>query len=412
MLDVAKIRKDFPILERKINGKPLVYLDNAATSQKPLSVIQALTDYYTNNNANIHRGIHTLSEEATEAYEGSREKIAKFIDAPDSRGVIFTSNATEGFNLVMNTWGRQNIGEGDEIVLSAMEHHSNLVPWQMLAKEKHAQLRFIELTADGQLDMNSARNVIGKKTKLVCVTMMSNVLGTITPIKELATLAHAQGALIMVDGAQSVPHLQTSVRDLNCDFLSFSFHKMLGPTGVGVLWGRPEILKAMPPFMGGGNMIAAVWREKSRYNEIPGKFEAGTPNIADVIAAGKAVEYLEMLGMNNVRAHEVEITQYALERFSQFKGVIVYGPKDPTKRGGVISFNLDSVHPHDLGQILNESGVAVRAGHHCCQPLMRDLDVMGTARASFYIYNTLEEVDFLFKALADAERIMGHVALR
>lgn len=412
MLDVEKIRKDFPILDRKINGQQLVYLDNAATSQKPYSVIQALTDYYSLNNANIHRGIHTLSEEATEAYEGARKTIAKFIDAPDSRSVIFTRNATEGFNLVMFTWGRQNINEGDEIVLSTMEHHSNLVPWQMLAKEKKAVLRFIELTEDGELSMESARQVIGPKTKLVSVTQMSNVLGTITPLKELAALAHAQGALIMVDGAQGVPHLPTSVQDLDCDFLAFSFHKMLGPTGVGVLWGRYELLKAMPPFMGGGDMIAAVWREKSRYNELPWKFEAGTPNIADVIAAGKAIEYLQELGMENVRAHEIEITDYALKQFAKFNGVKVYGPKDAAKRGGVISFNLESVHPHDLGQILNESGVAVRAGHHCCQPLMRDLDVMGTARASFYIYNTTDEVDFLFKSLAEAERIMGHVAVR
>jgi cysteine desulfurase/selenocysteine lyase len=412
MLDVEAIRRDFPILDRKINGKPLVYLDNAATSQKPISVIQALIDYYSLNNANIHRGIHTLSEEATDAYEQARERIAKFIDAPEARSVIFTRNATEGFNLVMYTWGRQHVSEGDDIVVSAMEHHSNLVPWQMLAKEKGAHLKFIELTPDGELDMNSARAVIGPKTKLVSVTLMSNVLGTITPVRELADLAHAQGAVLMVDGAQGVPHLPVSVQEMDCDFLSFSFHKMLGPTGVGILWGRTEILKAMPPFMGGGDMIAAVWREKSRYNELPWKFEAGTPNIADVIAAAKAIEYLQNLGMENVRAHEIEMTEYALHKFSEVKGATIYGPKNANKRGGVISFNLESVHPHDLGQILNESGVAVRAGHHCCQPLMRDLDVMGTARASFYIYNTKEEIDFLFKSLSEAERIMGHVAVR
>lgn len=412
MFNVESVRKDFPILKRKIKEKPLVFLDNAASSQKPTQVIQAITNFYENHNANIHRGIHTLSEEATALYEGAREKIAKFIDAPETKGVIFTRNTTEAINLVMYTWGRQNIAAGDEIVLSALEHHSNLVPWQMLAKEKGATLRFIELTGDGLIDMDSAREVIGEKTKLVSITQMSNVLGTITPIRELAKLAHSVGALIFVDGAQGVPHLPTSVQELDCDFLAFSFHKMLGPTGVGVLWGRTDILKKMPPFMGGGDMIAAVWREKSRYNELPWKFEAGTPNFADVVASGAAVDYLQALGMNNVRDHEIEMTEYALAKFAQVKGATVYGSKDPTKRGGVISFNIDGVHPHDLGQIMDESGVAVRAGHHCCQPLMRDLDVMGTARISFYIYNTKEEIDFFFKALAEAERIMGHVALR
>jgi cysteine desulfurase/selenocysteine lyase len=412
MFDVAKIREDFPILKRKINGKPLVYLDNAATSQKPVHVIQALTNYYSNNNANIHRGIHTLSEEATREYEAARESVARFIDAPEARSVIFTRNATEALNLVMYSWGRHNIQEGDEIVVSAMEHHSNLVPWQMLCKERNARLVFINLTAEGELDMESARAAITARTKLVSITQMSNVLGSITPVREIAELAHAVGALVVVDGAQGVPHLPTSVRQLNCDFLAFSFHKMLGPTGVGVLWGKTELLQKMPPFMGGGDMIAAVWREKSRYNELPWKFEAGTPNIADVIAAATAVGYLEKLGMDNIRQHEIEITDYALKRFARLEGATVYGPRDATKRGGVISFNIKGVHPHDLGQILNESGVAVRAGHHCCQPLMRDLDVMGTARASFYIYNTKEEVDFLFEALQEAERILGHVALR
>jgi cysteine desulfurase/selenocysteine lyase len=412
MLDVAKIRADFPILQRKINGKPLVYLDNAATSQKPVQVIRALTEYYENNNANIHRGIHTLSEEATAAYESSRESIARFIDAPEARSVIFTRNATEAINLVMYSWGRHHINEGDEIVLTAMEHHSNLVPWQMLAKERGAKLVFIELTKDGELDMESARKAIGPKTKLVAITLMSNVMGTIVPVAEISDLAHAHGALVLVDGAQGVPHLPTSVRELKCDFLAFSFHKMLGPTGVGILWGRTELLQKMPPFMGGGDMIAAVWREKSRYNELPWKFEAGTPNIADVIAAGAAINYLQNLGMAAVRKHEIEITKYALEKFAEFKRATIYGPTDASKRGGVISFNLNGVHPHDLGHILNESGIAIRAGHHCCQPLMRELDVSGTARASFYIYNTNEEVDVFFQALQEAERIMGNVALR
>jgi cysteine desulfurase / selenocysteine lyase len=412
MLDVAKIRADFPILQRKINGKPLIYLDNAATSQKPVQVIRALTDYYENNNANIHRGIHTLSEEATAAYESSREAIARFIDAPEARSVIFTRNATEAINLVMYSWGRHHVEEGDEIVLSAMEHHSNLVPWQLLAKEKKCKLVFIELTKTGELDMDSARKVIGPKTKLVSITLMSNVLGTIVPVQEICDLAHQHGALVLVDGAQGVPHLPTSVRELKCDFLAFSFHKMLGPTGVGVLWGRTELLQKMPPFMGGGDMIAAVWRDKSRFNELPWKFEAGTPNIADVIAAGAAIDYLQGLGMANVRKHEIEITEYALKKFAEFKRATVYGPEDAHKRGGVISFNLNGVHPHDLGHIMNDYGIAIRAGHHCCQPLMRELDVAGTARASFYIYNTNEEVDLLFQALQEAERIMGNVALR
>lgn len=412
MLDVARIRADFPILQRKINGKPLVYLDNAATSQKPVQVIRALTEYYENNNANIHRGIHTLSEEATAAYEASRESIARFIDAPEARSVIFTRNATEAINLVMYSWARHNIGEGDEIVLSAMEHHSNLVPWQMLAKEKGAKLVFIELTPDGLLDMESARRVIGAKTKLVSITLMSNVLGSIVPVAEISDLAHEHGALVLVDGAQGVPHLPTSVRELKCDFLAFSFHKMLGPTGVGVLWGRTELLQKMPPFMGGGDMIAAVWRDKSRFNELPWKFEAGTPNIADVIAAGVAIGYLQNLGMAAVRKHEIEMTEYALQKFAEFNRATIYGSTDATKRGGVISFNLNGVHPHDLGHIMNDYGIAIRAGHHCCQPLMRDLDVAGTARASFYIYNTKEEIDVLFQALQEAERIMGNVALR
>lgn len=411
MFDAKEIRKDFPILDRTIGGKPLIYLDNAATSQKPRQVIDAISNYYSHYNANIHRGIHTLSEEATDAYEGAREKIRAFINAPESREVIFTRNATEAINLVMYSWGRKNIQAGDEIVLSAMEHHSNLVPWQMLAKEKGAKLVFVELTQDGKLDMESARNVIGEKTKLVSLTLMSNVLGCIVPIKELAELAHKHGALILVDGAQGVPHLPVDVQDLNCDFLAFSFHKMLGPTGVGILWGRAKLLEEMPPFMGGGDMIASVSRERSLYNQLPWKFEAGTPNIADVIAAGTAIDYLNKLGMENVRRHEMEITGYALKRLLEFSNVSIYGPADVAERGGVVAFNVRGVHPHDLGHILSEQGIAVRAGHHCCQPLMRLYDLMGTARASFYIYNTEEEVDIFVQALQKAEKVLGHVAV-
>lgn len=411
-MNIDEIRKDFPILERKINGHQLVYLDNAATSQKPLSVINAISDYYKNTNANIHRGIHTLSEEATIAYEDVRDKVAAFIGAKETRSVIFTRNATEAINLVAQTWGKTNILPGDEIVISAMEHHSNLIPWQWLAQERQAKLRFIELTPDGRLDMESAKNIINEKTKLVAVTQMSNVLGTITPIAELAKLAHANGAILLVDGAQGVPHLPTNVEEMGADFLVFSFHKLLGPTGVGILWGRPELLEAMPPFLGGGDMIASVWRDRATFNELPWKFEAGTPNIADVIGAGASIDYLMALGMDNVRAHEIELTEYALKAFQTLDDVKIYGPMDAKARGGVISFSLDHIHPHDLGQILNESGIAIRAGHHCCQPLMRDLQVWGTARASFYLYNTKAEIDLLIEALKEANKVMGHVAYR
>ncbi len=412
MIDVQEIRKDFPILERQVNGKQLIYLDNAATSQKPRCVIQALQSYYEGYNANIHRGIHTLSEEATSAYEGVREKVREFIDAPESRCVIFTRNATEALNLIAYSWGRTNILPGDEIVLSAMEHHSNLVPWQLLAAERGAKLVYLELTPDGLIDLEQAAAVIGPRTKVVAVTMMSNVLGTITPVRELGNLAHARGALLIVDGAQGVPHLKTSVSELGCDFLVFSCHKMLGPTGVGILWGRAELLEAMPPFLSGGDMISAVWRDRVRFNELPYKFEAGTPNIADVIATGSAIDYLQKLGMDNIRAHEIDLTGYALGRLSEIPDATVYGPGDATCRGGVISFNFADVHPHDIGQILNDAGIAIRAGHHCCQPLMRDLKVTGTARASFYIYNTKEEIDLFLDALQEADRVMGHVACR
>jgi cysteine desulfurase/selenocysteine lyase len=413
MFDTKKVREDFPILSRKVNGQTLVYLDNAATSQKPIQVIDAISQYYKEYNANIHRGLHTLSEEATIAYEDVREKIAKFIGARETNSVIFTRNTTEAINLVAHSWGRHNILPGDQIVLSAMEHHSNLVPWQMLAKDRQANLAFIELTADGQLDMESAKKVIGSpRTKLVCINHMSNALGTINPVAEIAKLARSQGATVLIDAAQSVPHLPTSVQEIDCDFLAFSFHKMLGPTGVGVLWGKPELLEAMPPFLGGGDMISAVWRDRATYNELPWKFEAGTPNIADVIASGVAIDYLQNLGMENVRAHEIELTEYALKKFTTLNDVVIYGPPNAKDRGGVISFNFAQVHPHDLGQILNESGIAIRAGHHCCQPLMRDLNVSGTARASFYIYNTKEEVDLLMAALEEANKVMGHVAFR
>ncbi len=419
MLNTNEIRKDFPILHREIEGKKLVYLDNAATSQKPNQVIDSLVDYYKNYNSNVHRGIHKLSEEATIAYEGVRELVKDFIKANDIKEIIFTANATASINLVAYSWGRANIFAGDEIVLSPMEHHSNLVPWQMLAAERGAKLLSLELTDDGQIDMESAREWIGPHTKLVCVSQMSNVLGTINPIAELAKLAHAQGALLLVDGAQGVPHLPTSVKEMDCDFLAFSTHKMLGPTGVGVLWAKRELLEAMPPFLGGGDMISIVKRNSFTVNELPWKFEAGTPNIADVIASGEAIKYLNKIGMPAVRAHEIELSKYALKLFADFAKenngadeLVLYGPTDPNKRGGVFSFNLGDIHPHDIGQILSDQGIAVRAGHHCCQPLMKDLGVPGTARASFYIYNTTEEIDMLFGALKEARKVLGHVAIR
>jgi cysteine desulfurase/selenocysteine lyase len=412
MFKAETIRGDFPILSKLVNGKKLVYLDNAATSQKPKQVIDCLDHYYTTLNANVHRGIHTLSEQATQEFEGVRELIKDFIGGSATREIIYTSNATEAINLVAYSWGRANVLAGDEIVLSPMEHHSNLVPWQLLAKEREAKLVFLDLTEDGQIDLKSAERLINKRTRIVAVTQMSNVLGTVTPIDQLAKIAHANGALILVDGAQGVPHLPTSVKDLDCDFLAFSLHKMLGPTGVGILWGKAEILESMPPFLGGGSMISSVSRQSSTWNELPWKFEAGTPNIADVIASGEAIKYLNKLGMKNVREHEIELSKYALKKFEETPGVTLYGPHDATKRGGVFAFNLRDIHPHDLGQILSEEGVAIRAGHHCCQPLMKDLKVVGTARASFYVYNTKEEIDILFESLKGAERVLGHVALR
>lgn len=412
MLDQDKIISDFPILGRKINGRKLVYLDNAATSQKPESVIRALSHYYEYYNANIHRGLHTLSEEATAAFEEVREKVRAFIDAPSERQIIFTKNATEAINLVLNSWGRHNVEAGDEIAISAMEHHSNFVTWQHLAAETGASLRFIELTPDGRIDLEQAATVIGAKTKIVAITQMSNVLGSITPVKEIVQLARNAGAVILLDGAQGVPHLPTSVRDLDVDFLAFSFHKMLGPTGVGVLYGKEELLDKMPPFMFGGDMISAVHRDRTKFNELPWKFEAGTPNIADVIASGAAIDYLNRLGMDAVRRHEIEITSYALNRMEELGDVTVYGPRDALEKGGVIAFNFADIHPHDIGQLLNESGVAIRAGHHCCQPLMGELGVNATARASFYIYNTKDEVDVLINALREAKKVFGHVSCR
>jgi cysteine desulfurase/selenocysteine lyase len=401
-LDVAKIRKDFPILERQVYGKPLVYLDNAATSQKPRQVIQALVDYYEGYNANIHRAVHALGEEATAAYELAREKVRKFINAPSTESIIFTRNTTEAINLVAYSWGRANIREGDEIVLTQMEHHSNLIPWQQLAKEKGATVQYVPVTEQGTLELNGLENLFDARTKMMALPHVSNSLGTINPVEKIAAEARRHGVTLLIDGAQGAPHLPVDVQAIDADFYAFSSHKMLGPTGVGVLYGRKELLEEMEPFMGGGEMIRKVTFEGATWNDLPWKFEAGTPNIADVIAFGAAIDYLSDLGMENVRQHEVEITEYALSRLSKVDDLVLYGPPDAGERGGVVSFNYADLHPHDVGTILDRHGVAIRAGHHCTQPLMRCFGITGTARASFYVYNTLEEVDVLVDALGEA----------
>jgi cysteine desulfurase/selenocysteine lyase len=407
-LDVARIREDFPILSRLVHGKPLVYLDNAATTQKPRQVIHALVDYYERYNANIHRAIHALGEEATDAYEAAREKVARFINAPSPECIVFTRNATESINLVAYTWGRANIDEGSELLLTLLEHHSNVVPWQRLAAERGASVRYVGVSEQQTLDLSEVDRLLGERTKLLAVTHVSNAVGTINPVAELIAKAHRNGTMVLVDGAQSAPHMPVDVQALDCDFFAFSGHKMLAPTGVGVLYARRELLEEMEPFLGGGEMIKKVTTDGASWNDIPWKFEAGTPSIGDVIGMGAAVDYLSALGMENVRAHEMEITEYALRRLRQLERVTVYGPPSATERGGVVSFNYPDIHPHDLGTVLDRQGVAVRAGHHCAQPLMRSLGVSGTARASFYVYNTLEEVDALIEGLAEAKAFFGN----
>jgi cysteine desulfurase / selenocysteine lyase len=407
--DVAETRRDFPILQRRMGDKPLVYLDNAATSQKPRQVMDALTDYYELHNANIHRAVHRLAEEATAGYEGAREKFARFLGAPDTTGVIFTRGTTESINLVAYAWGRKNLREGDEIVLTESEHHSNLVPWQLAARATGARLRFIPVLENGTLDMEAAGRLIGPRTKLVGCVHASNVLGTINPVEKLADMAHENGALMLVDGAQSAPHAPVDVRELGCDFFACSGHKMLGPTGVGVLWGRPELLEEMDPFMGGGEMIREVHLDHSTWNDLPYKFEAGTMNIAQAIGLGAAVDYLQGLGMDNVREHERRLGEYAYRRLSGLDDIDIHGPEKD--RTGVVSFFVPDVHPHDLSQLLDDAGVAIRSGHHCCQPLMRRLGVPATARASFYLYNTEEEVDALVGALEHAREFFRPFAV-
>ena len=395
----AEIRDDFPILSRMVHGKSLVYLDSGASSQKPRAVIEAMSVYYETYNANVHRGVYQISEEATAAMEKARVKVARFINARQSKQVIFTRNTSEGINLVAYSWGNANIHQGDVIVLTEMEHHSNLVPWQLLAQRTGARLEFVPITDDGLLNLDVYEQLLRQQPKLVAFTHMSNVLGTINPVREMIAQAHAVGAMTLVDAAQSVPHLPVDVQALDADFLCFSGHKMLGPTGIGVLYGKRGLLEAMPPFMGGGDMIRTVGLRESTWNDLPWKFEAGTPSIAEAIGLGAAVDYLNELGMAQVQQHEQEITRYAMEQLQTVPGLTIYGPS-AGKRGGVISFTLGDIHPHDLASILDqEAGVAVRAGHHCAQPLMERLGLAATARASFYIYTVKEEIDALVQGL-------------
>jgi cysteine desulfurase/selenocysteine lyase len=409
-LDLDAIRADFPILKQRVNGEPLIYLDNAATTHKPQVVIDSLVRYYSEQNANVHRGVHTLSQQATDAFEAVREQVAGFINAPTSRSVIFTRGTTEAVNLVAYAWGEAEIQAGDVIVSSLMEHHSNLVPWQRLAQKQGAELRLIPLSDDGQLDLEAAASLIDSRTKLVAITQMSNVLGTLNAIPTLAKMAHAVGAKLFVDGAQSVPHLPVDVQALDCDFLAFSAHKMAGPTGIGVLWGREEILAAMPPFHGGGAMIKEVFETYSTFGDLPYRFEAGTPHIEGVLGLGAALDYLQNLGMDKLHSYETELTGYALEQLQKIEGLQIYGPLKAEQRGGILAFNLAGIHPTDLGALLDQQGIAIRTGHHCCQPLMRRFGVTGMARASLYLYNTRSEIDALISGIQRAQRIFARAS--
>ncbi len=406
-LNIEQIRKDFPILEREIRpGVRVTYLDSTATSQKPVQVIEAMNDYYRHSNANIHRGVHALAEEATAMYEDAREKIAKFINATSSREVIYTRNTTESINLVAYSWARANLKAGDLVILTEMEHHSNLVPWHMLQAERGIELEFILVTNDGLLDLDTYKSLLSRRPKLVSFTHMSNVLGTVNPAAEIIRLAHEAGAIALVDGAQSVPHLKVDVQALDADFYAFSAHKMCGPTGIGALYGKTSLLEAMPPFLGGGDMIKEVKLRSFRPNTLPHKFEAGTPAIAEAVGFGAAVDYLSAIGMEKIAAHEHQITEYALDRLEEIPGVKLFGPS-ADKKGGVAAFTLEGVHPHDVAQILDRDGIAVRAGHHCAQPLHEKFGIPATSRASFYLYNTKEEVDLLVNGIYKVKEMFG-----
>ena len=393
MFDFKTIIKDFPILNRKINEKKLIYFDNAATSQKPKVVIDALSNFYSNTNANIHRGVHTLSMESTYLYDEAKDKIAEFINAPNSNSIIFTRGTTESLNLIADSWGQSNLKEPDNIVITELEHHSNIVPWQELIKKTKSKLKYIPINGDGTLNLSNINTIITKNTKLVSMTHVSNGIGTINNIKEIIKIAKSVGAITIIDAAQSAPHMPLDVTDLDCDFLTFSGHKMLAPTGIGVLYGKKEILKAMPPYQKGGDMILEVTFDKSTWNEIPFKFEAGTPNIAGAIGLSAAAKYLMEIGMQNIREHEIEITKYAYSNLMNINGIEILGPENIDIRAGLISFNIPDIHPHDLGTFLDSKGIAIRTGHHCAMPLIKKLGSHSSARASFYIYNTNQEID-------------------
>jgi cysteine desulfurase / selenocysteine lyase len=408
MLDAESIRQDFPILHQQVHGHPLVYLDNAASTQKPRAVIEAMDAYYSRDNANVHRGIHELSNRASEAYDVARGAVARFFGIADEAELIWTRGTTEALNLVAYTWGLDNLREGDEILLTVLEHHSNLVPWQLVAQRTGARLRFLDIDDQGRLDLSGLDDLLTERTRLVSVTHVSNALGTLNPVAEIAARAHAVGAVVVVDGAQSAPHLPVDVSALGCDFYAFSGHKMCGPTGMGGLWGRRALLEAMPPFHGGGDMIEWVELERSTYAPLPSKFEAGTPNIAGAVGMRAAVEYLEAIGRDAILAHERALLRYAVERLGEIPDLTVLGPHDLSERSGVVSFTLADVHPHDLATILDSEGVAIRAGHHCAQPLMKRLGVGSTARASFYLYNTPADVDRLVEGLERARGLFGY----
>jgi cysteine desulfurase/selenocysteine lyase len=406
VLNVEQVRADFPIFSRLIHDKTLVFLDSAASSQKPLPVLEAMESAYRTCYANVHRGVYTMSEEATQAYESARDRVASFINAPAREEIIFTRNTTESINLVAYTWGRANIGPGDRILLTELEHHSNIVPWQLLVQEKGAELIYLPITDDGRLRLDRLDDLLDERVRLVAFTMMSNVLGTIPPAREIIQRAKDVGAVTFLDGAQGVPHLPVDVQDLGCDFLAFSAHKMCGPTGIGVLYGRRALLEAMPPFLGGGDMIRRVSLQESTWNDLPYKFEAGTPPIVEGIGLGATVDYLSQVGMTEIAAHEEELTAYAMERLSALEGMHIPGPS-ADQRGGVVAFTFRDIHPHDLAHLLDMEGVAVRAGHHCAQPLHERLNLMATARASLYLYNTRQDVDRLADALEQAARVLG-----
>jgi cysteine desulfurase/selenocysteine lyase len=407
MFDVDTIIQDFPILQQKSNGHPLIYLDSTASSQKPISVIEAMNTYYREYNANVHRGVYQISEKASAEYETARKKVGRFINARSWREIIFTRNATESINLVAYSWGNANIKKGDIIITSEIEHHANLVPWQQLAARTGATVKYIPVDEQGYLDLAAFEAMLSPEVKLVAVTQMSNVLGTIPPVAEMIEKAHAIGALVLVDGAQSVPHMPTDVQALDCDFLVFSGHKMLGPTGIGVLWARKELLAEMPPFLTGGDMIKKVTLDGCEWNDLPWKFEAGTPAIAEAIGLGYAVDYLKQLGMENIRQHEIELVSYALEKLSQVEGIRIYGPQDPQVRGGAIAFTLGDIHAHDVSAVLDSEGIAVRAGHHCAMPLHEKYGLPATTRASFYVYNRPDDIDRLTRGLDKVIELFG-----